>query len=93
MRHSNVHQKLAAKNLRTLGEIVEFYPLTTDTIGTALGLIHEFHLHAADAVHLPACTNLSCEAMLEDDEHIASKEVIEHLEKQAIKLVNLEECQ
>jgi len=91
MRRSNVPQKLAAKNLKTLAEVVEFDPLTRDTMDNALGLIYEFHLHAADAMHLSACTELSCDAMLTDDEHLVSKEVMEHLEKQAVKLVNLEE--
>ena len=91
MRRSNVPQKLAARNLRTLAKVVVFDPLTGHIIENALGLIYEFNLHAADAIHLAACTNLACEAMLTDDEHLTGENVKEYLERYAVRLINLEE--
>jgi len=91
MRRSNVPQKLAVRNLRTLAEVVAFDQLTGQIVDYALSLIYEFNLHAADAIHLAACTNLACEAMLTDDEHLVGEDVKEHLEKHAVKLINLEE--
>ena len=91
MRRSNVPQKLAARNLRSLAEIVAFDPLTAHIVENALGLVYEFNLHAADAIHLAACTNLACEAMLTDDEHLVGGDVKEYLERHAVKLINLEE--
>ena len=91
MRRSNVPQKLAARNLRTLAKVVVFEPLTGHIVENAIGLIYVFNLHAADAIHLAACTNLACETMLTDDEHLTGENVKEYLERYAVRLINLEE--
>jgi len=91
MRRGNVPQKLAARNLRALGRTILFNPVTSETVDDALNLIYELNLHAADAVHLATCTNLACEAILTDDEHMVGESVKKHLEKHAIKLINLKE--
>ncbi|MEM3382225.1 MAG: type II toxin-antitoxin system VapC family toxin [Candidatus Bathyarchaeia archaeon] len=91
MRRGNVPQKLAARNLRALGKIIIFNPVTSGIVDDALNLIYDLNLHAADAIHLASCINLACEAILTDDEHMLSEDVKTYLEKHAVKLVNLKE--
>jgi len=91
MRRGNVPQELAARNLRVLGRIILFDPVTSEIVDDALNLIYELNLHAADAVHLATCRNLACEAILTDDEHMVGESVKKHLGKNAIKLINLKE--
>ncbi len=91
MSRANVPQKLAAANLRTLGRIVNFSPLTSDQIDDALDIVYELNLHAADATHIAACRRLDCELLVSDDEHLLRQKTKEYLEKEGIASVALPE--
>jgi len=82
---------LPARDLRALGRIILFNPVTSEIANDALNLTYEFNLHVADAFHLVARTNLGREAVLTDDEHMVEKSIKKPLEKHAIKLVDLKE--
>lgn len=88
---AGVPQAVTLQNLRVLRRVVVFQPIQPAILDAALNLIFQLKLHAADAAHLAACKRLECEAFATDDEHLTRDAVHQHLERQAIQLVNLQQ--
>ena len=89
MKRSRVPLHLCTSNLIVLSKLVRFCPLTTEMIDDALRYIYEFSLHAADAVHIATCLNITCDTFVTDDQHLTRPTIRKHLDQHAVQLIDL----